>query len=143
MRVRQGRRHPTAPRPGRLLAVRKSSSTFGLTEQEWDQAKTELRDAILISARARRMTSYSQVASQVSVVHVDAYSTLMNHLLGAILEDEHAADRPLLTAIVTHKDGDKEPGPGFYEMARRLGYRFDEPYVFWASQVQDIFTLYG
>lgn len=126
-----------------MRLVRTTSSTFGLTDQQWDQAKAELRDAILIAARGRHMTSYSDVASKVTVVHVDAYSTLMNHLLGAILEDEHAAHRPLLTAIVTHKDGDKEPGPGFYDMARHLGYRFDEPYVFWATQVQDIFKRYG
>ncbi len=34
----------------------------------------------------------------------------MNHLLGANFEDEHAAGRPVLTSIVTHKYGDKEPG---------------------------------
>ena len=47
------------------------------------------------------------------------------------------------TSIVTHKDGDKEPGPGFYDMARKLGYRFDEPFVFWGSQVQEVFKVHG
>ena len=42
-----------------------------------------------------------------------------------------------------HKHGDKEPGTGFYDMARSLGYRFDEPYVFWTQQVQDVFRLHG
>ena len=46
----------------------------------------------------------------------------MNHLLGAILEDEVAAGRLLLTAIVTHKYGDKESGDGFYDMTRTLGF---------------------
>jgi hypothetical protein len=36
---------------------------------------------------------------------------------------EHEAERPALTSIVTHKYGDKEPGSGFYEMARSLGYQ--------------------
>jgi len=49
----------------------------------------------------------------------------------------------LITSIVTHKYGDKEPGEGFYEKARSLGYRFREPFVFWSTQVQEVFKLYG
>lgn len=123
--------------------MRRSPSTFGLSDATWEAAKSELRAAIIEAATVRQMTWYSHVAAQVAAVPLDPHSALMNHLLGAILEDEHAASRPLLTAIVTHKDGDKEPGPGFYDMARALGYRFDEPYIFWATQVQDIFKLYG
>ncbi|MFF0656077.1 hypothetical protein [Micromonospora tulbaghiae] len=122
--------------------MRASASTFGLSDADWQAAKSELRQAILEAAQDGRMTWYSEVAAKVEVVHLDPYSALMNHLLGAILEEEHRARRPLLTAIVTHKDGDKEPGSGFYEMARSLGYSFREPYVFWATQVQDIFTKY-
>ncbi|WP_128136014.1 hypothetical protein [Micromonospora provocatoris] len=58
-------------------------------------------------------------------------------------EDERLAGRPALTSIGTHKYGDKEPGAGFYDMARSLGHDVREPYVFWASQVQDVFKLYG
>jgi hypothetical protein len=67
----------------------------------------------------------------------------MNHLLGAIFRDEHEAGRPALTALVTHKHGDKEPGPGFYDMARKLGISFGEPYVYWSTQVQQVFQRYG
>ena len=49
----------------------------------------------------------------------------------------------ILPEIVTHKFGDMEPGFGFYEMARTLGYRFSEPYVFWAQQVQEVFKMHG
>jgi hypothetical protein len=108
--------------------------------RDLEYCQGRLRAAILNAAVNRQMTWYSQVAAAVTAVHVEPYSSLMNHLLGAILEDEHEAGRPLLTAIVTHKNGDLEPGPGFYEMARSLGYRFGKPYVFWSTQVQDIFT---
>jgi hypothetical protein len=89
------------------------------------------------------MTWYGEVAAKVDVVNIDPYSALMNHLLGAVFQDEHAAGRPALTSIVTHEDSDKEPGSGFYAQARSLGYRFTEPYVFWAEQVQKVFTRYG
>lgn len=123
--------------------MKRSPSRFGLTEEDWETAKRELYEAIMDAAYDRRMTSYSEVARNVTVVHVDPYSSLMNHLLGEIFEDERAAGRPALTSIVTHKDGDKEPGPGFYEMARAQGYRVDEPFIFWTKQVQEVFKLYG
>jgi hypothetical protein len=114
-----------------------------MSDAEWNDAKNELRDAILKAAWERRMTTYGEIASCVSVTAVEPFSSLMNHLLGAILNDEHNAGRPLLTAIVTHKEGDKEPGTGFYDMARSLGYRFDDPLVFWATQVQEVFKSHG
>jgi hypothetical protein len=123
--------------------MRRSGAQFGLRDEQWDAAKAEVREAILEAAYERRMTWYGEVASKVSAVPLDPYSALMNHLLGAVFEDEHEAGRPVLTSIVTHKYGDKEPGSGFYEMARSLGYQFREPYIFWAQQVQDVFKLYG
>jgi hypothetical protein len=123
--------------------MRRSVSQFGLTDQQWDAAKAEVREAILEAAYDRRMTWYGEVAGKVSVVALDPYSSMMNHLLGAVFEDEHEGGRPALTSIVTHKYGDKEPGGGFYDMARALGYRFKEPYVFWAQQVQAVFKLHG
>lgn len=118
-------------------------STSGLNDDEWDSAKTELRAAILRAAWNREMTWYGEVAPAVTSVRIEPHSELMNQLLGAILEDDHAEGLPLLTSIVTHKFGDKEPGDGFYDKARSLGYRFNEPFVFWATQVQEVFKLYG
>jgi hypothetical protein len=123
--------------------MKRSESRFGLKEPEWQEAKSQVRKAILEAAWDRRMTSYSEVAAAVSVIRLEPFSPIMNHLLGAIFEDERTADRPALTSIVTHMDGDKQPGPGFYEMARSLGYRFNEPFVFWSTQVQEVFKMHG
>ncbi|GAA1290317.1 hypothetical protein Psi02_15660 [Planotetraspora silvatica] len=123
--------------------MRRSGSQFGLTDEQWAAAVGEVREVILDAAYDRRMTWYGEIASKVSAVRLDPHSSLMNYLLGAVFAGEHEAGRPALTSIVTHKHGDKEPGLGFYEMARDLGYRFEEPYVFWAKQVQDVFKLHG
>lgn len=119
------------------------SSQFGLTDEQWAVAKDEVREAILDAAYDRRMTWYGEVANKVSVVALDPHSALMSALLGAVFKDEREAGRPALTSIVTHKHGDKEPGPGFYDKARALGYRFNEPYIFWAQQVQAVFKVHG
>ena len=123
--------------------MQRSPSHFGLTDHEWSEAKTELREAIIEAARLRQMTSYSEIAPRVSSTQLEPHSAAMNHLLGEIFRDEHGAGRPALTAIVTHKHGDKEPGSGFYDMARSLGINVAEPFVYWSSQVQEVFKLYG
>ena len=123
--------------------MKRSAAQFGLGDDQWSTAVSEVRDAILHAAYEHRMTWYGEVASKVTAVTLEPHSALMNHLLGEVFEREHRAGRPALTSIVTHKDGDKEPGPGFYEMAKSLGYHFEEPYLFWAAQVQDVFKLHG
>lgn len=127
----------------RSWLVIRSSSRFGLSDDEWTEAKQQLRGAILVAAYDRRMTTYGDVAVQLDAVHLEPYSALMNHLLGSIWADEYAAGGPAITAIVTHKHGDKEPGRGFYEMARDLGYQFTDGVVFWGEQVGRVFKAYG
>ncbi len=77
--------------------MRRSGTQFGLTDDEWDEAKAQVRQAILVAAYERRMTWYSEVARSVDVVRLDPYSALMNHLLGAVFEDVgcggHVLDR--------------------------------------------------
>lgn len=123
--------------------MRRTSSKFGMSDAAWEGAKDQLRQAIIEAARDRRMTSYSEIAPRVTTVHVEPHSALMNHLLSAILEDESGSGRPLLTAIVTHKNGDLEPGAGFYDAAKALGHSVHEPLAFWSSQVTAVFKTYG
>ena len=43
----------------------------------------------------------------------------VGHVLGEIVEDEVAADRPMLSAVAVGVSG--LPGPGFYSLAQELG----------------------
>lgn len=123
--------------------MRPNASQFGLTDGQWTTAKYQVRTAILDAAYVRRMTWLGEVAAQVEVINLDPYSQLMNHLLGAVFEDEYAAGGPALTSIVTHQFGDREPATEFYTDARALGYRFTEPHAFWTEEVRKVFTEYG
>ena len=44
----------------------------------------------------------------------------IGHLLGEISRYEHMQGRPMLSAVVVHKDNNK-PGSGFFELAHELG----------------------
>ncbi len=42
----------------------------------------------------------------------------------------------MLTALVVHKSGDYQPGPGFFELARQLGHSVKEIEKFWIQGQQ-------
>jgi hypothetical protein len=116
---------------------------FGISEEDWDVAKEELRSSILKHAYQRKMTYYGEIAAEVEVIYVPPHSVLLNHLLGEIFDDDVAKGHPLITSIVTHKSGDREPGEGFYSKARSSGFKFDKPHIFWSDQVMQVFKKYG
>jgi hypothetical protein len=39
------------------------------------------------------------------------------------------------TALVVHKTGDYQPGPGFFELAKRLGHNVTDIEKFWVQEV--------
>jgi hypothetical protein len=57
-------------------AMRSHASSFGLTDEQWDDAKAELRDAIMDAAIERRMTWYGEVAPKITSVRS---SSVMTH----------------------------------------------------------------
>jgi hypothetical protein len=60
---KNGDREPTRSVGEELRRMRSSASTFGLTEEQWDDAKAELRQANLDAAWERRMTWNGEFAS--------------------------------------------------------------------------------
>jgi hypothetical protein len=65
----------------------------------------------------------------------------MGQLLGLISEHEHAAGRPLLSALVVTRDTGL-PGDGFFVMAHNLGFQFPDTdagrRLFWQEQVEAV-----
>jgi len=45
-----------------------------------------------------------------------------------------------VTALVVHKHGDLQPGPGFFELARRLGQTTEDIEKFWIQEVKRVFA---
>jgi predicted Rossmann-fold nucleotide-binding protein len=46
---------------------------------------------------------------------------LLAHLLDQISREENADDRGMLSVVVVYKDGDMQPGNGFYKLGKQLG----------------------
>lgn len=72
-------------------------------------------------AREQRTTTYGDIAPLAGLdMESPADRDRMRELLGKISTYEHQNKRPMLTAVVVHKQ-DGRPGDGFFELARHLG----------------------
>ena len=72
-------------------------------------------------ARRSEMTTYSAIAPLASLdMENPADRDRIRQILGIISTYEHQHGRPMLTAIVVHKQ-DNIPGHGFFELAQHLG----------------------
>jgi hypothetical protein len=45
-------------------------------------------------------------------------------------------------ALVVHKHGDMQPGPGFFELARELGQETPDIVKFWIEEVKRVFATW-
>lgn len=103
-----------------------------------------LYDELLRLARLQQLAAYSDVSPLIGL-SMDSESDReeIARLLGEIAVYEHAAGRPMLTALIVHRGNDNNPGEGFFSIAQQLGLyngRRDQiaRLTFWANQVTQV-----
>ncbi len=96
---------------------------FGFNDSDWEAAKTEAKEILgkRASARIKQTITYSELVSQIHSIRLEANDDPLAELLGEISIEEDALGRGMLSVIVVHKTGDFMPGPGFFELCKRLG----------------------
>jgi len=107
---------------------------YGFSGPDWDAAKDEAKAILIDVARRKGRIAYSELASQIQAIEIEAHDPRMFHLLGEISVEEDEAGRGMLTAIVVHKSGDMQPGPGFFELAKSLGKDTSDILACWVSE---------
>lgn len=105
------------------------------------RATEEVRAVLVEAARSGKLTTYGELARRVRALPVDPHSPLLSELLARVTLAEYQDDRPLLTSIVTRREG--EPGKGLFNLAKRLGYQVEDPIQFWVTQLEEVFAFYG
>jgi hypothetical protein len=122
----------------------KQKFRHGFSDAEWESGKKEARAAMIEAAKHRAMITYSDlVAKKIGAIKLDAHDSRLDHLLGEIASEEHEAGRGMLTVVVVHKVGDMEPGPGFYELARRMGIRVSNKQAFWVGELHKVHAAWS
>lgn len=115
----------------------------GFPQQAWGDAKAEAREIMIARARMRGMIPYSDLARQIRSISLQAFDQRFFHFLGEIAQSEDAADRGMLTAVVVHKAGDMQPGPGFYELAKYLGRKTKDPLKCWVDELHFVHKIWS
>jgi hypothetical protein len=118
-------------------------STYGFTPDEWQTAKGEMRDVLVERAKVRGMIPYSELTQNVESIHLEPDSYALAAMLGEISADEDAAGRGMLSVIVVYKDGDMQPGPGFFELAEELGRDTSDILSCWISELKKVHRVWS
>jgi hypothetical protein len=89
------------------------------------------------------MIPYSDLVEQIRSTKLDAHDPRLFHMLGEISSDEDAAGRGMLTVVVVHKVGDMQPGPGFFELAKRLGRNVSNIIECWVEELHKVHGVWS
>ena len=102
-------------------------------------------EVLVEKARAGVPISYSDLAKQISAIHLDMGTekdrAALGRLLGDISRETHEQRIGMLSALAVLKD-ENEPASAFYKLARELGYRFTDRKIFWAMEYQRVTEHY-
>ena len=114
----------------------------GFPPAKWTAAKQEAKTLLADYASRRQMIPYSEFVGKIHSIRLDYHDPRLFHFLGEISAEEYVAGRGMLTALVVHKHGDMQPGPGFFELARELGQDTPDIVRFWIEEVKRVFAAW-
>jgi hypothetical protein len=115
---------------------------YGFPKDKWEAAKAEAKTVLSCYAKRRQMIPYSEFVKQIRSISLEYHDPRLFHFLGEISSEESAASRGMLTALVVHKHGDLQPGPGFFELAQELGHDTSDILKFWIEEVKKVFAAW-
>ncbi len=110
-----------------------------MTNQEWKQVKSEIRDILIKTAKQKSMITYTELVNQVKTFRLEAHDLRLFKLLGEISTTEVSNGKGMISVLVVHKHGDQEPGKGFYELAESLGKDTTNKLKFWSDEFKKVF----
>jgi len=125
------------PRKGALM------NRYGFTDAQWEAAKAEGKKVLAGYATRRQMVPYSEFVKEIHSIQLEHFDPRLFHFLGEISTEESAAGRGMLSALVVHKHGDYQPGPGFFELAKQLGHNTSDILKFWIEEVKRVFAAWN
>ncbi|HEV2385872.1 MAG TPA: hypothetical protein VGS20_01325 [Candidatus Acidoferrales bacterium] len=119
-----------------------SMDRYGFSEPKWEAAKAEAKTVLAAYARRRQMIPYSEFVQEIHSIQLEHHDPRLFHFLGEISSEENAVGRGMLSALVVHKHGDYQPGPGFFELAAKLGRDTTDIVKCWIEEVKRVFAAW-
>ena len=109
-----------------------------LASRSWEAAKNEAREIMYSVAANQGTIPYSDLVAELRSIRLDAHDSRLAHFLGQIAREDDDEGIGLTTVVVVHKQGDMQPGPGFFEMAISQGRVFADKTQFWVEELKRV-----
>jgi hypothetical protein len=116
---------------------------YGYDQSNWESAKQEAKALIKKRARTRGFIPYSELVAGITSINFGPHEARFFHLLGEISVEEDAEGRGMISALVVHKEGDMQPGPGFFELAKQLGRDVSDVERCWVAEFKRVHAALG
>jgi hypothetical protein len=111
--------------------------------EKWNKGKEEMRQILISRAKVRGMIPYSELTQKIKSINLDPESYALAAMLGEISSEENAAGRGMLSVVVVHKNGDMQPGPGFFELAKELGRDTSDILKCWVEELKKVHAYWS
>ena len=103
-----------------------------------------IRNKLIDTARKKICITYSEVGS---LINLDMNESLdrnkLAYIIGEISKAEHNEGRPMLSALVVHKDN-KICGVGFFKLAKELGlHTYKEDIEFLGKECKKLYEYWS
>ncbi|MGB2693354.1 MAG: hypothetical protein WBB48_01225 [Thermodesulfobacteriota bacterium] len=112
------------------------SDKYGFPVKTWEEAKEEIRQILIARAKIRNPISYSELANQLTTIEIEPHAYALHEILGEISIAEDNAGRGLLSILVVHKDGNRMPGQGCFDLAQNRGRDTSNKLKFWLKELE-------
>lgn len=119
------------------------SKFYGYDAQDWQKAKQEMREILILRAKARGTIPYSELVDLIEAIRIEPNSSALAAMLGEISTEEDSAGRGMLSVIVVHKGGDMQPGPGFFDLAKTLKRKTSDILACWIAELNTVHGYWG
>jgi hypothetical protein len=113
---------------------------YGYSELQWENGKQEMMGILRRRASQARTIAYGELSSQLTSIRLGPHESAMGAMLGQISKEEDECGRGMLSVIVVHKDGDQQPGKGFYECAVGLGRDVADRERMWIDELNRVYA---
>lgn len=115
---------------------------YGLDMASWIAAKDEARTILIGYAKQKDTITYSELAQEIHSFHFEPHDFRLFGLIGEISTEESDAGRGMLSAVVVLKD-EGMPGPGFFVLAKKLGFDTRDQVAFWTKELKRVYAAWN
>jgi hypothetical protein len=115
----------------------------GYPIKKWNKAKREVRAVLIECAKTKDIISYIELTGQITAIQLEPQSFALRTMLREISAEENAAGRGMLTALVVYNSGDMQPGPGFFDLADKLGKNTDDILRCWIKELNRVYAYWS